>query len=206
MALIHRATLTPSKLELLRAWLPGRPWAHGGADAEQVGAYRFDDPDGEVGMEMFLLRTGDGRLLHVPLSYRGGPLEGSEDLLVGVMEHSVLGTRWAYDACGDPVWAAALATVVLTGGTQVEELVDVDGRLEPREPTVTVQGSGSSLDPVPGVGRVRCRDEGDLTLVETDGLELQVVRVVGADFSSAETLAGRWPDGGPAVLAGVTTV
>jgi hypothetical protein len=203
MALIHRATLTPSKIELLRAWLPGRPWGAGAGDVEQLAAYRFDDPRGEVGLESFLLRTGDGQVLHVPLSYRGAPLDGAEDFLVGTTEHSVLGTRWVYDACADPVYVAALATAVLTGGTQVEELVDVDGRLVPREPSATVQGSGSSRDPVT-VSGLRCRDGVDVTVVEAGDLVVEVMRVVGAAVERSETLVGRWPDGGPAVLAGVT--
>jgi hypothetical protein len=205
MALIHRATLSPSKIELLRAWLPGRPWGAGAGDVEQVAAYRFDDPDGEVGLESFLLRAGDGRLLHVPLSYRGAPLDGAEAFLVGTTEHSVLGTRWVYDACADPVYVAALATAVLAGGTQVEELVDEGGRLVPRDPSATVQGSGSSLDPVTGVAEVRSQDAGPVTVVEADGLRVEVVRIVGAEVTAAETLVGRWPDGGPEVLAGVTS-
>jgi len=40
---------------------------------------------------------------------------------------------WVYDGCGDPVWATALATTMLTGGTQAGEFVDMGGRLEARE-------------------------------------------------------------------------
>ena len=62
MALLHGgASLVPSKLELLAAWLPSRPWFTGDASAlEAVGSYRFDDPDGEVGMETHLVRAGEG--------------------------------------------------------------------------------------------------------------------------------------------------
>ena len=31
MAIIHRTTLNPGKLELLAAWLPGQPWYRGAA-------------------------------------------------------------------------------------------------------------------------------------------------------------------------------
>jgi hypothetical protein len=51
MAIIYKATLNPSKLNLLNAWMPSRPWFTGVADAQRVGAYRFDDPAGEVGLE-----------------------------------------------------------------------------------------------------------------------------------------------------------
>lgn len=60
MAIIYNATLNPSKLDLLNAWLPSRPWFTGVADVQRVGAYRFDDPAGEVGIEAFLLQASDG--------------------------------------------------------------------------------------------------------------------------------------------------
>lgn len=34
MALIHRATLRPSKLELVAGWAPGRPWGAAAAAAD----------------------------------------------------------------------------------------------------------------------------------------------------------------------------
>jgi hypothetical protein len=206
MALIHLATLTPSKLELLTAWLPTRPWFTDPAEVRQLAAYRFDDPDGEVGLEGHLLRAGDGSVLHAPLTYRGAPLAGAEAYLVGTMEHSVLGTRWVYDGCGDPVWLTALATAVLTGGSEVEEFVDRDGRLERRDPSATVRGSGTPGTPVAGIGAVTCRDEGLTTVVTAGAVELVVVRVAGAEVEAAQTLTGRWADGGQAVLAGVRPV
>jgi hypothetical protein len=206
MALIHKATLTPSKLELLTAWLPTRPWFSPSAHVQQVGAYRFDDPAGEVGIEALLLQTGDGSVLHIPLTYRGAPLAGADEYLLGTTEHSVLGRRWVYDACGDPVWATALATTVLTGGTQVEEIVDLDGRLEPRVPTATVSGSGTPGTRVVEIDTVTCRDEGLATIVRAGALELIVVRVAGVEVATAQTLTGRWIEGGPAVLAGVRAI
>ncbi|HEY5185165.1 MAG TPA: hypothetical protein VIM19_09760 [Actinomycetes bacterium] len=206
MALIHRATLSPSKLELLTGWLPSREWFTGEAAVRQLGSYRFDDPDGEVGMEGFLLQGPDGSVLHVPLTYRGAPLAHAEDFLVGTMEHSVLGTRSVYDGCGDPVWVTALLTAVLTGGTQAEEFVDMDGHLEPRAATATVVGSGTPGMHVGPVGAVSCLDEGRTTMVRTDGFELVVVRAVGAEVSGEQTLTGSWGDGGPAVLAGVRSL
>jgi hypothetical protein len=206
MALIHQATLIPSKRDLLSAWLPGRPWFSGNARHTPAGSYRFDDPAGEVGIEGCLLQTGDGSVLHVPLTYRGAPLVGAEGYLLGTTEHSVLGTRWVYDACGDPVWATALATTVLTGGTQADELVEVDGRLEARESSVTVLGSGVPGKQVDVIDAVSCRDDGPTTVVRADALELVVVRVVGAEVQTAQTLTGRWAGGGPAVLAGVRPI
>jgi len=144
MALLHRTDLKPSKLELLAAWLPGRPWFEGPTAPElaQVAAYRFDDPAGEVGLETLLVRFGDGPIHQVPLTYRGAPLDGGDDWLIGTTEHGVLGRRWVYDALGDPVYLAGLAGA-FAGVPQAEELFEVDGRLERREPNMAITGSGA---------------------------------------------------------------
>ena len=91
MALLHRAQLSPSKLELVGDLLASRAWFRGGTVAA-VGAYRFDDPAGEVGIETHLVRADDGPVLQVPLTYRAAPLAGRGGVLVGTTEHSVLGT------------------------------------------------------------------------------------------------------------------
>lgn len=202
MALIHQATLSPTKLELLASWLPSRSWFTGDTDVQPVGTFRFDDPDNAVGIETLLVRA-HGPVLQVPLTYRGAPLDGAEAHLVGTTEHSVLGSRWVYDGCADPVWATALATAVLAGGRQAAQFVDVGGSLEPRKPTATVGGSGAPGTPVPAIHAVRCRDDGPTTLVRAGELELLVARVVGTAVPAVETLTGSWADGGPVVLAGV---
>ena len=74
---------------------------------------------------------------------------------MGTTEHSALGTRWVYDATGDPVWAAALATAILTGGTQADIYYEVDGVQERRESRTKVQGSGAAGDR--GAGPCRAR-------------------------------------------------
>ncbi len=203
MALLHQATLTPSKLELMRAWLPGRPWAARVEGPEPLGAYRFDDPDGEVGIECFLLGGPDGNGLHVPLTYRGAPLDDAEEFLVGTMDHSVLGRRWVYDGCGDVAFARALATAVLGGGHEAGLFVEIDGEMQQREPTVTVRGTGSPDADVPAIDSVVVRDEGPATIVDAGPLELVVVRVVGTDVTADETLEASWPGVEAAVLAGV---
>lgn len=128
-----------------------------------------------LGLEALLVQSGGGPVLHVPLTYRGMPLAGAEEFLVGAAEHSVLGTRWVYDGCGDPVWATALAATVLTGGTQVEEFFDIDGRLEPRAPTATVRGSGTVGTSVGPILAVSCGDEGPTTVVRSAQFDLVVV-------------------------------
>lgn len=194
MALLHAAEIRPSKIELVRAWAPTQPWFAGDDEGlEVVGAYRFDDPDGEVGIETLLVRSGDGPVLQVPLTYRGAPLAGAEEWLVTTMEHSVLGDRWVYDACGDPVYAAALATTILGGGTQADLEREVDGVRTSVEPTVRVVGSGSS-DDVGSVGLVDVVDSDAATLVVTSVAEIEVLRVVGDSWAlGGETLTGTWP-------------
>lgn len=176
MAILHGdADITPTKPELLATWLPTQPWFTGDASALQhVGSYRFDDPDGEVGMETHLVRAGDGPLVQVPWTYRGAPLDGADSFLVGTMDHTLLGPRWIYDAIGDPVYQAVLATTILTGGTQAELVREfADGRTEIAEPIVRVKGSGSGSH-VPPVG-------------------LEIRRVLdGAAPEGDEVLTGTW--------------
>lgn len=188
MALIYRATIRPTKLELIGRWLPAQPWYDGpvGTAPTALGAYRFDDPDGEVGMETHLVRVGDGPVLHVPLTYRSSALAGAEAALVGTMDHSVLGERWVYDGCADPVYVAALTAVIRRQAEQADEFVHVDGQTERREPTVVVTATGGT--PAPGTG-------------------LRVSRVVDTDVRAGDApcLVGTWkgqPE--PTVLAAVS--
>ena len=101
MALFHLATITPTKTELIAEWAPTQPWGPpGDVPIDVIGSYRFDDPDGRVGMETHLVNAG-GTLLQVPLTYRDEPLDGAADALITEMQHSVLGTRWVYDGLRD---------------------------------------------------------------------------------------------------------
>ncbi|MEV6216828.1 1,4-alpha-glucan branching protein [Nocardia sp. NPDC051833] len=113
MAVIHRTTLTPSKLALIETLLPRRPWYRGQSPRlRKVGGFRLDDPAGAVGIEFVLVvdDSADGPVLYnVPLTYRGAPLLDGDRALVGTTEHGVLGRRWIYDGTADPV---ALGVVV----------------------------------------------------------------------------------------------
>lgn len=117
MAVIHRTTLRPTKLELLTGWLPARPWYRGGAVPvlEKAGGFRLDDPAGAVGIEFMVVTDASGPEqvpYLVPLTYRGAPLEGAAHALVGTTEHGVLGRRWVYDGCHDPVLVDELLALV----------------------------------------------------------------------------------------------
>ncbi|MFI8262592.1 MULTISPECIES: maltokinase N-terminal cap-like domain-containing protein [unclassified Streptomyces] len=120
MAVVHRTTMTPDKLELLASWLPTQPWYRdpGAGRAPQparAGGFRLDDPQGEVGIEFMAVRDDAGDrpvTYHVPLTYRGAPLDGAEHALVGTSEHGVLGRRWIYDGAHDPVLVERLYALV----------------------------------------------------------------------------------------------
>jgi hypothetical protein len=144
MAIIHNTTLKPTKLELLTAWLPTRPWYVGAGEPEltKAGGFRLDDPAGEVGIEFMVALDSSGPepvAYHVPLTYRGAPLPGAEDALVGTMEHGVLGPRWAYDGVHDPVlYAQLLALFEGRVQAQAQSLTDTPDH----EVTRSYAGSG----------------------------------------------------------------
>ena len=202
MALVHGdASLSPSKAELVAAWLPTQSWAAGLGDLEPAGAYRFDDPDGEVGVEALLFRAGE-QVLHLPVTYRGAALDDADDHLLGTTEHTALGRRWVYDACADPVGVRAYLTAILTGGEEAALDVARAGRVvERRTPTVRAAGSGSDTS-APALGPVSVRERGATAVVEADGHRLALARLLPAEVSGRETLSVTWA-GGEAVVAAV---
>jgi hypothetical protein len=202
MGLVHHtATLAPTKQELAEAWLPSRAWAPDGP-VEKVAEYRFDDPHGEVGVETILWRTRGGTVLQVPFSYRAEPLDGADDFLVGTSDHSVLGKRWVYDGCADPVWAATLTAAILTGGTQAQMVIDRDGELVDVPPRMQVRGSGSADAEVPAVSSITSvRDDGPVTTVTAGTVTIVLPRVIGTQVSGEATLTGTVGDQDLGVLA-----
>ena len=180
MAILHRATITPTKLELAAAWLD-RQRLGGTGGVEMAGSYRFDDPDGAVGIEALLVRRA-GEVFHLPVTYRGAPLDGADAHLITTMEHSVLGRRWVYDAAGDPV-ALGCYAAALAGRQQqaVFELWDGDTMVGHRPQTVTLTAAGDG----PAGGEVRlCRVPGAL-----------------ADHPAARCLVAAWDTGSGVVAA-----
>jgi len=209
MALIHAASLAPTKLEALTAWLPAQSWAAGLAgDLELLGAYRFDDPHGEVGLETHLVRGGDV-VLQVPLSYRGAPLAGADDALVCTMEHSALGRRWIYDGCADPVFVTMLAAVTLTGVGQSVQVIADGERVRTRPPTVRLGGGGWLTDAADLTGFTAAATDDDWTVLRGDEVELRLARrpapAVGP--ATGSYLTGTWSGQAlPALLATATVL
>ena len=189
LPLFHQAQLHPSKLELLTEWVPNQPWFAGASDAElaNVASFRFDDPEGEVGVETILVRAGDGPTMQVPLTYRSAPLDGAEAHLIGTMEHSVLGKRWVYDGAGDPAYLQTTATAALNGGHQAELIVEADGARIERAPNALVSGTGSSdvLVGLPSAREIVVSQNDTTTEVTAGTLTLLLLRVIaGTEFTS----------------------
>jgi len=102
-----------------------------------------------------------GEVLHLPVTYRGAPLDGAEAHLITTLEHSALGRRWVYDAAGDPV-ALGCYAAARAGRRQQAIFEPWDGTAvvgqRPQTVTLTVAGEG------PGGGEVQLvRVPGDLT-------------------------------------------
>jgi hypothetical protein len=196
MALLHEATISPRKDELVGPWLRGRPWWDGVAERAPVGSFRLDDPAGEVGMECFLFGSPSGSILFVPVTYRGAPLSGAEASLLGTMEHSVLGIRYLYDACADPVFVATVLDTIRSGGRQADLVLRrADGTEVDRETKATAKGEG-----VPTVPHhdpdlpVSATDTTDRTLIAGRDVELTVMRRLG-DAPPGPALTGSFQGG-----------
>ncbi|WP_314246459.1 maltokinase N-terminal cap-like domain-containing protein [Streptomyces kutzneri] len=146
MAVIHRTTMSPGKLELLAGWLPLRPWYRGGTGGPRLskaGGFRLDDPGGEVGIEFMVVTdtAGDGPVTYlVPLTYRGAPLKGAEEGLIGTSEHGVLGRRWIYDGTHDFVLVEQLLAL-LAGRTTAQD----QNESGTADPTVEVRTEGAGV-------------------------------------------------------------
>ncbi|GAB3740195.1 maltokinase N-terminal cap-like domain-containing protein [Microlunatus parietis] len=204
MAVIHRTTVKPTKLELLTAWLPTRSWYGGGSSPSlaKAGGFRLDDPAGEVGLE-FLVTTDESGAQPVtylvPLTYRGAAVDGAEQALVGTTEHGVLGRRWVYDGCHDPVLVGQLWGLI---AGRVAAQAQSESHTIDRN--VTRSYSGPALPP--GSLEVKVTDGQEHTLLATaEGTTVRVHRILRPTPSSIATppagaaghVGGSWqPPGG----------
>jgi len=198
MAIIHHTTLKPTKLELLTTWLPTRPWyvGDGAPELTKAGGFRLDDPEGEVGIEFMVAVDSSGPepvAYLAPLTYRAAPLPGADHALVGTMEHGVLGPRWAYDGCHDPVlYAGLLALIEGRVQAQAQSLTDT---LDD-EVTHSFTGTGASAPAWP----VEVTDDEDGTALGTALRLHRVLRPTAPDTrpeGAAGHVSGAWaaPDG-----------
>lgn len=195
MAIVYpKAQLEPGKLELITSWLDTQTWG-GTGELSALGAYRFDDPEGEVGVEGHLV-SRDEVVLHVPLTYRSAPLDEPDAVLVGRTQHSVLGERFCYDATTDPVAIGCLVRALRKLQEQaVYELHDGDVVVGRREPNLRLRVAEGTTDDAP----VGC-----VIIPLDDGSRLRVARVLDSDEPAGRSrLIATWT-GGSGVIAGLS--
>lgn len=187
MAIIYQAELSPSKSEILRDFLAGRSWGAGG-ELELLGAYRFDDPDGEVGVECHLVRVAE-TTYHLPLAYHPAPVEGAEEHLLTTMQHSVLGKRYVYDGLGDELTLDCFRRAICGEQAQAElRIVTDEGEpIETREQTVTLSFEVDEGESLPTGAEL------------LDGAPFTIARTLG-DLDGIVRLRARW-SGGEGVVA-----
>ncbi|KUL45789.1 1,4-alpha-glucan branching protein [Streptomyces violaceusniger] len=193
MSIIHKTTMSPTKVELLTAWLPGQPWyaaAQRAPELSRAGGFRLDDPEGEVGIEFMVVRDDAGdrpAWYHVPMTYHAAPLDGAEQALIGTTEHGVLGQRWIYDGAHDPVLVGQLFALL-------------QGRAEPQaqsvsdtpDPSVIAEVAGAGFEVPAGAAEASAVANGPdgTRLLLGDGVALQVTRVLRPE-SGAQTAGVR---------------
>lgn len=103
---IHSTTLTPSKEEIISAFM-GRP-------RTVIGSWRLADPEGHVGIEGIISRADKTRFEQVPVSYRSEELDPEHTL--ATTEHGVLGTRYVTNAHADAVAVREILRLIIEGG------------------------------------------------------------------------------------------
>ena len=206
MALYHKATITPSKAEMVEQLLRKPEWdcPVEGEPLEVIGAFRFDDPAGRVGMETHLVRSG-GEVLQVPLTYRDEPNEDAKDSLVGEMEHSALGRRWVYDGLGDPQFLVMLAAVSLTGQGEALGMVVYDGDWFIAPSHVRITGGGWTQERVSVDNFAPTGSDSNTATFANDGFSLTFHRRITPGPQPTIGLRATWPGlAEPVVLTEVT--
>lgn len=202
MALYHDASVSPTKAEMIERLLAAGPWAQvASGPIEVIGAFRFDDPEGRVGLETHLVRVGS-TLVQVPLTYRPEPAADAEPALIGEMQHTALGARWVYDGLGDPTYVTMLAAVSLTGQGEALGMVSYDGVWHIAPTHVRIRGGGWTQERVPVDGFVATRDEGTTVEFSNERFTLAFHRLPKPAPQPALGLTATWneqPD--PVVLA-----
>lgn len=188
MAIIYRAELSPNKTEILHDFLSSRSWGETG-ELVLLGAYRFDDPEGEVGVECHLVRVGE-TTYHLPLSYRPLRVDGADEHLLAIMQHSVLGERFVYDGLADETALDCFRRAICGEQQQAAlDIYDEDGTLSetlPQSVTLSLEVDEGEQPPT-----------GDELL---DGAPFTIARTLG-DLDGAVRLRARWSGGDGVVVA-----
>lgn len=157
IAQIYDAILNPTKQEVA---------ARFGALVTLLGSYRLADTDDEVGIEIYVGRDIEGRLVQMPVSYRSAEVDPGATL--GTLEHSVLGTRWVSNALGDPVAVREFIRTIVQGD---DGATYSDGS----GPLMDIRGTGDPLAPEGEPGSVVA----DLTVGEVNLHEYTRQRALG---------------------------
>ncbi len=202
MARYHIAQLTPSKAEILAGWLDSQSWAPAVGsvdDIDIVGAFRFDDPDGVVGLETHLVQIDDV-VFQVPLTYRPTSFDGGR--LVSEMHHSVLGDRWVYDGIHDPVMVSMFAAASLTGTGQALGIVEYEERRVVVPTPVRLSGGGWTGGPT-AVDRFEVESAtDDAVTLANDAFTMRMMRRLCDGPAPEVGLTATWPgQADPVVLA-----
>ncbi|MGO2586000.1 MAG: maltokinase N-terminal cap-like domain-containing protein [Brachybacterium tyrofermentans] len=188
MAIIYQAELSPSKPEILHQFLESRSWGETG-ELEVLGAYRFDDPDGEVGIECHFARVGE-TVYHLPLAYRAEPVEGAAEGFIGTMDHSVLGERYVYDGLADDVALDCFRRAICGEQQQAAlEIYTPDGeQVETRPQSVTLSLEVDEGEEPPSADEL------------LDGEPFTIARTVGG-LDGTVRLVATWADGNGVIAA-----
>lgn len=192
MAIFHMATNTPPKSEIIAAWLYEQPWGPAtGAPIDLVASFHLDDPDGQVGMQVFIVNVA-GVLHQVPLTYRAAAVPELEPAFIATMEHSMLGTRYLYDGLADERFVLVLAGVAACGYGQALGFANYDGRWHAVPDQVLIQGTGAIGGRVAIDGFERSHGDGDTVVMANERLELTFFRSLGERPLPAIGLTGTW--------------
>ena len=176
MALYHRATITPSKAELIAEWAPTQDWYPDTDEkAEVIGAFRFDDPNGLVGIETHVILV-DGHRFQVPMTYRNQPLAAADDAFIGQMVHTALGMRWVYDGLGDEIYLVMLAAAAMTGQGEAIGMAVYDDRWHIAPSNIRLEGGGWGVERVAVDQMMATSSDPSRTVLANEQFELTFFR------------------------------